>query len=77
MRPRRAPGWRCSEISRSSGQLVHDLVTGELDETIALAQVRENANGLVLVGRGPTHLVKAVVWALAAAHAPSRLPAIR
>ena len=59
------------------GQIVHDLVTGELDETLALAQVRENSNGLVLVGRGPTHLVKAMVWALAAAHAPTRLPAIR
>ena len=60
-----------------NGQLIHDAVTGELDETIALAQVRENANGLVLVSRGPTHLVKAMVWAVQAAHAPARLPAIR
>lgn len=60
-----------------SGGLVHDVVTSELDETLAIAHVRENQNGLYLIRRGPTHLVKAVVWALAAAHAPAIVPAIR
>lgn len=64
------------DLARSGG-LVHDVVTGELDQTIALAHVRENANGLFLVARGPMHLVKAVVWAIAGAHRPAVLPAIR
>src|SRR5215471_11328940 len=60
-----------------AGGLVHDTVTGELDATMLLAAVRENANGLFLVSRGPTHLVKATVWALVAAHRPVPVPSIR
>jgi len=60
-----------------SGGVVHDVVTGELDDAVGQAHVRENDSGLFLVARGPTHLVKAVVWALAGAHRPTVMPAIR
>jgi hypothetical protein len=53
------------------GELVHDN-TLQLDAAVDAARVRETETGLVLVrGHGPTHLVKAVVWALAAAHKPA------
>jgi hypothetical protein len=61
----------------AGGQLVHDSTTGELDQAIGQAQVRESLTGLYLVARGPTHLVRALVWAVGAAHRPARLPAIR
>jgi hypothetical protein len=61
----------------AGGGLVHDVVTGELDQTIAMTHVREHPSGLFLVAKGPTHLVKALVWAVAAAHRPAALPAIR
>jgi hypothetical protein len=60
-----------------NGGVVHDAVTGELDDAVGLAHVRENANGLFLVDRGSPHLVKAMVWALAGAHRPAAVPAIR
>jgi hypothetical protein len=60
-----------------NGNVVHDAVTGELDDTLALTMVRESPTGLFLVARGPTHLVRALVWALAAAHRPVAMPAIR
>jgi hypothetical protein len=59
-----------------SRQVVHEPDTGELDEAIAAAQVREAATGLRLVPRGRPHLVKALVWALAAAHQPVFEPAV-
>lgn len=59
------------------GHLVHDVTTGELDETIAITVVREAPTGLFLLSKGPTHLVRAVVWALLAAHKPAVVPAIR
>ena len=59
------------------GQLVHDVTTSELDETLALTMVREAPTGLFLLSKGPTHLVRAVVWALLAAHKPAVMPAIR
>src|SRR5215471_5222959 len=59
-----------------TGQVVHDVVTGELDEAFDDARVREMDTGLLLIARGQTHLVKAVVWALAAAHRPAVMPAI-
>lgn len=58
-----------------SGQLVHD-ETLELSETLALATVRESPTGLFLLAKGPTHLVRALVWALAAAHRPAIMPAV-
>ncbi len=60
-----------------SGALVHDEDTGELDEAVTHAQTKETQIGLVLVPqRGRTHLVKAAVWAVAAAHKPTRVPAV-
>src|SRR5262245_13516253 len=60
----------------AGGQLVHD-VTPELDQALELAQVREAPSGLHLIARGPTHLIRALVWAVAAAHRPAKVPAIR
>jgi hypothetical protein len=59
-----------------SGGLVHDETTSELDQAIAQTQVRESPSGLV-IARGPQHLVKAVVWAVAAAQRPARIFAVR
>ena len=59
------------------GQLVHDVTTFELDEALAVAQVREAPTGLFLIARGPTHLIRAMVWAVGAAHKPAPTPAIR
>jgi hypothetical protein len=55
---------------------VHDTTTAQLDETLALAVVREAPSGLFLLAKGPTHLVRAVVWAVAAAHRPTVAPAV-
>jgi hypothetical protein len=59
------------------GGLVHDVTTYELDEALRAAQVREAPTGLHLTARGPTHLVRAAVWAVTAAHKPAPVPAIR
>ena len=56
--------------------LVHDETTAELDQAIAQAQVKELSTGLDLVRVGPMHLVRALVWAVHAAHKPAPLPAI-
>ena len=56
----------------ASGMLAHD-DTGELDQAIAQTKVRESPSGLV-IAQGPAHLIKAVVWAVAAAHRPARAP---
>jgi hypothetical protein len=61
----------------STGQLVHDDDTGELDETFAETQVRTTMAGLVVASSTASHLVKAAVWAVGAAHKPSPVPAIR
>jgi hypothetical protein len=58
------------------GQLVHDVTTFELDEALAVAQVREAPTGLFLIARGPTHLIRAAVWAVGAAHRPTPMPVI-
>jgi hypothetical protein len=60
----------------ANGRLVHDQTTSELDAALRVAQVRESLTGLQLVAQGPTHLVKAVAWALQAVHRPARIPAI-
>ena len=54
--------------------LVHDETT-ELDEALQQTQVRESPSGLQ-IARGPRHLIKAVAWAVAAAHRPARVFAI-
>ena len=58
------------------GQVVHDETTYDLDNALQVAHVREAPTGLFLIARGPTHLVRALVWAVAAAHKPALLPAI-
>ena len=58
-----------------NSQLVHD-DTAELDLAVNQTQVRESPSGLV-IARGPSHLIKAVVWAVAAAHRPVPVPSIR
>jgi hypothetical protein len=55
--------------------LAHEDTT-ELDSAIVETQVRESPAGLVIAA-GPAHLVKAVVWAVLAAHRPARVMAVR
>jgi len=57
-------------------QVTHDQTTGELDQTLDLAAVKEAPSGLFLVAKGPTHLVRALAWALVAAHKPAPMPAV-
>ena len=59
----------------ATGMLAHE-ETKELDSALVQTQVRESPSGLV-IARGPAHLVKAVVWAVLAAHRPARVLAIR
>lgn len=59
----------------NAGSIVHD-ETFDLDDAIPYAQVRELPGGLQLAPRGPTHLLKALVWAVQAAHRPTPVPAI-
>ena len=59
-----------------AGAVVHDTASPDLDEAMGTAMVRESSAGLVLMAKGPTHLVRAVVWALQAAHKRSRIPVI-
>ena len=59
-----------------TGQLVHDVGRYELDNAIAVSEVKEAPTGLFLTARGPAHLVKALVWAVGAAHKPDRVPAV-
>jgi hypothetical protein len=60
----------------ATGQVCHDVVTAELDDAITKATVRETTSGLVLLPLGAPHLVRAVVWALLAAHRPPPDPAV-
>jgi len=59
----------------AGGVLVHD-ETPELDQAVTTAQVRELATGLALAQVGQPHLVKALAWAVQAAHKPAPVPAI-
>jgi hypothetical protein len=60
----------------AAGELVHD-GTVVLDGAVAAARVKELESGLMLErDRGPTHLVKALAWAVNAAHRPAPAPAI-
>ena len=58
-----------------SGGLVHD-VTPDLDAALGVCRVREAASGLILAQVGPIHLIKALVWATAAAARPAKVPAV-
>ena len=60
----------------ATGQLAHDVVTAELDDAISRATVRETPSGLLLLPSGVPYLIRAVVWALLAAHRPAPEPAI-
>jgi hypothetical protein len=60
----------------ATGQVCHDVVTAELDDAVTKATVRETTSGLVLLPLGAPHLVRAVVWALLAAHRPPPDPAV-
>jgi hypothetical protein len=60
----------------TSRQLVHDIDTAELDGAIAAAQVREASTGLRLMPSGKPYLVKALVWAVSAAHKPVPEPGV-
>jgi hypothetical protein len=59
-----------------TGALVHDATTAELDAALAVAAVRAASSGLFLLAKGDTHLIRALVWALGAAHRPAPVPAI-
>jgi hypothetical protein len=52
------------------GILTHDHLTTDLDRAVAGARVREVQTGLTLPTTNNSHLVKAAVWAVNAAHAP-------
>ena len=58
------------------GLLTHDTAATELDAAVEIATVKESPGGLYLVQKGPTHLIRAVVWALVAAHRPAPVPAV-
>jgi len=59
----------------ASRMLVHDN-TDELDKAISETVVRASPTGLQIY-RGPRHLIKAVAWAVAAAHRPAIVYAVR
>jgi hypothetical protein len=59
----------------AGGVLAHDN-TGELDQAIGGAQVKELSTGLQLVPSSSAHLVKALCWAVQAAHAPKPAAAV-
>jgi len=59
----------------ASRSLVHD-TTEELDRALAETLVRESPSGLQ-IAQGPRHLVKAVAWAILAAHKPAKVYAVR
>jgi hypothetical protein len=63
----------------ATGQIVHDQdkPTNDVDETFQATQVRTTMAGLIVTASPATHLVKAVVWAVAAVHKPAPAPAIR
>jgi hypothetical protein len=60
-----------------NGMLVHEPDTKDLDHALEQTKVRELPTGLSLASRDQAHVVKAAAWAVAAAHRPSKIPAIR
>jgi hypothetical protein len=59
----------------AGGMLAHE-DTAELDQAVTGALVKELSTGLQLVPSGSTHLVKALCWAVNAAHDSEPLPVI-
>jgi hypothetical protein len=60
----------------TGGVLVHDRLTLTVDEAFAAAKVRAAPSGLFLIPGPGSHLVKALVWAVQAAHKPAPSPVI-
>jgi hypothetical protein len=60
----------------ASGGLVHDEATTDLDAELSTARVRNTSGALVLLPDGASHLVRAAVWAVQAAHRRTPTPAI-
>ncbi len=60
----------------ASGMLAHDETTRELDLAVSQAQVQELTAGLKLTPFAESHLIRALVWAVQAAHKPAPIPAI-
>jgi hypothetical protein len=60
----------------AGGQIAHDTSTAVLDQAVGQARVKEGTNGLILLNHGPTHLVRALAWAVSAAHKPAPEPVI-
>jgi hypothetical protein len=60
-----------------AGLVCHDEGTFDVDDALTSAMVREAPTGLMLAAKGPTHLVRAVAWAVGAAHRPQPAPAVR
>jgi len=56
-------------------QLVHNS-TGELDRAVRAARVKEAQAGLILVPSENRHLVRALMWAVHAAHKPAPQPSV-
>jgi hypothetical protein len=59
----------------AGGMVAHD-DSEELDQAVTAAQVKELTSGLQLVPSASTHLVKALCWAVEAAHSPVPVPVI-
>jgi hypothetical protein len=72
------PGLALFRDLAAAGGVVHDTSTPQLDAAIGEAQVREQtAGGLALAKGGRlSHLVRATVWAVQAAHRPAPVPAV-
>jgi len=60
----------------AGGMIVHD-EQPVLDQAVTQALVREGSTGLALLPVGKPYLVKALCWAVNAAHQPTKTPAIR
>ena len=61
----------------ANGVIVHNQPNPALTQAVDEARVREGINGMTLIpDYGHPHLVKALVWAVNAAHQPAAAPAI-
>jgi hypothetical protein len=60
----------------TNGMVAHADDTDDLDLAVTQAQVKQLTSGLQLQSGHATHLVKAMLWAVYAAHAPEPVPVI-
>jgi len=70
------PGLAVFRDLAAGHRLVHNSREPKLDEAVVGARVKEGAVGLTLVPSETTHLVRALVWAVAAAHRPAPVPMV-